>query len=702
MLEISREAARRGRDSAARYDRLASQRETGKCELRTRDPFEARGILRMFMRIAAALTLFICIAAAAFGQSREDNGNVRRSPAQPPADQIIVKWRDGAAASGTRMQKLGATSGMRMQRKQQLAAGTDVLQLDRALGAAEMNALLERLAADPDIEDAVADQRRFPHAVPADPLFADQWYFQNTEISATHAQLAWDVTVGSNSTVVAVIDTGVRFEHPDLLRLSQAGKLLDGFDFVSQTPFANDGDGRDANASDPGDFVTAAETLQAPFTACDETSSSWHGTRVSSLIAALTDNAEGIAGTGWNTLVLPVRVLGKCGGTDSDIIAGMRWAAGIAVPNAPPNPNPAQVINLSLGGAGACTFAYQSAVNEIIARGVLIVASVGNDGGEVSAPANCPGVLGVTGIRHAGTKVGFSSLGPGAGIGAPGGNCVNLTITPSTPCLFPITAATNTGTTTPGASAYTDHVANINVGTSFSAPLVAGAAALMHALNSRLTPAQYVALLSESATPFATSSATTTTVCHVPAGDLQQEECICTTQTCGAGMLNTQAAVLAAQRPFAIAEALTTIDTATDVSIDARDSFASNGRSIASFQWAAQGVTGAAPTFGDAAQALTTLRVEAASSFTLRMTVTDDQGAQDTAEIEVKTATPPAPPPPPPPQPPPTPPPSSGGGGGGGSLGWLILAALLALAGRRSRAEARPTSAWRRGRPGTR
>jgi serine protease len=621
------------------------------------------------MKIAAALTLFMCFAATAFGQSREDNGTVRRAHAQPATDQIIVKWRDGTTATATRMQKLGASSGLRLQRKQQLAADTDVLQLDRARGAEEMRAVLERMAADPNVEYAVADERRWIHAVPNDPLYNDQWYFQNAEIAATRAQQAWDVTVGSNTTVVAVLDTGVRFEHPDLLRLSQAGKLLDGFDFVSQAPFANDGDGRDTDAADPGDFVSAADKQQAGFASCDETNSSWHGTRVSSLIAALTDNGEGIAGTGWNTLILPVRVLGKCGGTDSDIIAGMRWAAGITVPGAPTNPHPAQVINLSLGGVGACSAAYQSAVSEIVARGVLIVASVGNDGSDVAAPANCSGVLGVTGIRHAGTKVGFSNLGPGAGIGAPGGNCVNTTITPATPCVFSITAAVNNGTTTPGTSGYTDHVQNFNVGTSFSAPLVAGAAALMHSLNSNLTPAQTITLLEQSSTPFPTTSTTTTTVCHVPNGDLQQEECICTTATCGAGMLNTQGAVLAAQRPFAIVAAPASIETGTAVSIDARDSFASNGRTIASFQWTAVNVTGATPTFGDAAQALTTVQVADASTFTLRVTVTDDQGSQDTADVAVATVTPPPPPPP-------TLPPAPSGGGGGGSVGWLMLVLL--------------------------
>jgi serine protease len=669
---------------------VSAFRATGrKREPCTRDDFAGHGIIGVHMRVVATsvvagLALFIS-AAAAFGQ------------AQPPTDQIIVKWRNGASSSAaavsSRTQKLGTSAGMRLQRKQQIADETDVLQLDRALDQSDMNALLERMAADPNVEYAVADGHRWAHAVPNDPLFADQWYFQSNEIAATRANQAWDVTVGSNLTVVAVVDTGVRFEHPDLLRVSQAGKLLDGFDFILNTPFANDGDGRDADASDPGDFVTAAELAQPPFNipACapspgsDHVNSSWHGTRVSSLIAALTNNSEGVAGTGWNTLILPVRVLGKCGGTDSDIITGMRWAAGISIPGVPVNPMPAQIINLSLGGSGACSAAYQQAVNEITARGVLIVVSVGNDGQAVAAPANCSGVLGVTGIRHAGTKVGFSNLGTEAGIGAPGGNCVNPgpPFSTANPCLFSITAAMNAGTTTPGTSAYTDRTANINIGTSFSAPLVAGAAALIHSLNAQLTPAQYILLLKDSATAFPTSSATTTTVCHVPVGDTQAEECICTTQTCGAGMLNTHAAVLAAQRPFAVANAPSSITVGVATGIDGGNSFASNGRTIASYQWTAIAVSGATPTFGNASQPLTTVQVSDASTFTLRLTVTDNQGVEDTADVAM--ATPPAP------APPTTPPAAqpSRGGGGGGNLGWLMLLLLSAI------------SISRRGRSGT-
>jgi serine protease len=266
------------------------------------------------------------------------------------------------------------------------------------------------------------------------------------------------------------------------------------------------------------------------------------------------------------------------------------------------------------------------------------------------------------------------------GIGAPGGNCVNQ----GGPCLFSITAAVNAGATTPGASIYTDKVTRINVGTSFSAPLVAGAAALIHSINSQLSPAQYIALLTDSATPFPTSSSTTSTVCHVPIGDTQNTECICTTQTCGAGMLNTNAAVLAAQRPLAVADAPNSITAGVAVDIDARASFASNGHTIASYQWTAIGVTGATPVFGNTAQPLTTVQVSGDSTFTLRLTVTDNLGAQDTADVAMATPAPPAPPVTPPASAP------SGGGGGGGSLGWLMIG-LLGLA----------ISASRRARSGT-
>ena len=550
------------------------------------------------MRITAAVVLLLALVNSASGQSTEYNGVLARGRSASSVDQVIVQWRSAATPVATKLSDVSRTAGLKLERKSSIAPRMDVLKLERSLTTAELQELLATLNADPLVEYAVADERRYAHAAPADPLLIEQWYFLSAQSSATRAESAWDITTGSNATIVAVLDTGVRFEHPDLGRVGQGGKLLPGFDFVSSPPHANDGDGRDADPSDPGDYVTAQEATQPPFNGnCIEpgrnhVDSSWHGTRVSSLIGALTSNAEGMSGSGWNTLLLPVRVLGKCGGSDSDILAAMRWAAGLPVAGAPDNSAaPAKIINLSLGAEGVCTAAYQSAIAEITSRGVLIVASVGNEGGPVGSPANCPGVLGVVGLRHAGSKVGFSSLGPEASLGAPGGNCVNTA--PGAPCQFSIIVATNTGLTSPAASTYTNQF-NFNVGTSFSAPLVAGAAALMHAVNGNLAPADYITLLRESASAFATSSSTTTTVCRVPANaaDIQNQECLCTTQTCGAGMLNTHAAVLAAQRPFAVMQAPTSIATAVDVNIDGRGSFVSNGRAISTFLWSVANVEG--------------------------------------------------------------------------------------------------------------
>lgn len=625
------------------------------------------------------MLLAAVIGPVAFGAAApEYNGEFPRpAGAQlPSTDRIIVRWTDASAGNAaTRTQKASRAGGISILSKQSLDAATEVLQIERRLAGDELDAVLDRLQADPDVVYASPDLRRHAHALTSDPLLTEQWYLLSAQPAATRTEQSWDVTTGSANMIIAVLDTGVRFDHPDLGRADQGGKLLAGYDFVANPQFANDSDGRDADPSDPGDWVSAADLTQPGFNECDQSNSSWHGTRVSGLIGALTNNAAGVAGAGWNSLVLPVRVLGKCGGFDSDIITGMRWAAGLSVAGVPPNPTPAQVINLSLGGDGVCTAAYQSAVDEITANGVLIVASAGNDGGSVSAPANCAGVLGVAGIRHIGTKVGFSNLGPQISLGAPGGNCVNTG--QGQPCLFSIVVASNTGTTVPAAPTYTDQL-NFNVGTSFSAPQTAAAAALMRTINAQLRPAQIIAVLKETASAFPVNPDPSIPTCHVPTGvnDLQTTECNCTTQTCGAGMLNAGAAVSAAQRPFAILQTTGTVTNGATLTIDGSSSFAANSRSVTTFQWTILNPTGSAPVVAVATQPVTTLQITGASEFTLRLTVTDDQGGQDTADVVLAT-------PPPPATPPPATPTRSSSGGGGGAFSWDVFGLALLLRARR-------------------
>ena len=452
-----------------------------------------------------------------------------------------------------RASSLGARLGVSLSTGRALNAHTQVVSASWISGAA----LAERLAAEADVEYAVVDKRRTHFAVPNDPLYAQgppivgttggpkvgQWYLHTPagEIaSSINATNAWSLTTGSSNIVVAVLDTGVRPEHPDL-----AGRLLPGYNMISDILTSNDGDGRDADASDPGDWVTASESdnSRSRFYQCDVSDSSWHGTMTSSLIGAASDDSIGMAGVAWGIKLLPVRVIGKCGGFDSDIIAGMQWAAGLPVPGVPTNPNPSRVINMSLGGSGACPPSYLDAINAIISKTdpAIIVVAAGNSSGQaVSAPANCPGVIGVAGLRHTGTKVGFSDLGPEITISAPGGNCVNSDST--MPCLYPIVAAINTGITTPVASTYTDSF-NASVGTSFSAPLVAGTAALMLSVEPSLTPSKLKAALQSSARVFPTGNQDgTIPICHAPDSN-EQLECYCTTTTCGAGMLDAAAAV---------------------------------------------------------------------------------------------------------------------------------------------------------------
>ncbi|MEY2842047.1 MAG: hypothetical protein RI920_84 [Pseudomonadota bacterium] len=501
-------------------------------------------------------------------------------------------------------------------------------------GGQDAEQLAERLRQDPAVAWAVPDRRRraaaYPVSAPNDPLYptsqgfngtAGQWYMRAptpTFVSAINAQAAWATTTGGN-VVVADIDTGVLFNHPDL-----SGKLYAGYDFVSDDTHNHDGNGVDADAADPGDWAAARECG----TTSRAASSSWHGTQTSSVIGARTNNGVGMAGVAPDAMILPLRVLANCGGWDSDIIAAMLWAAGQpAGLTQATNPHPAKVLNMSLGSSedAVCPDSYQDVVDQIVAAGVVIVASAGNDEGlRVESPGNCSGVITVGGLRHAGTKVGFSNVGPEIALSAPGGNCVTTTGS----CQYTIVTASNSGTQGPSAHTYSS-INDPAIGTSFSAPMVAGAAALMLARNPALTPAQVKSLLQSSARAFP-SSALGVAVCHAPNGQ-EQDECLCTTSTCGAGMLDVASAVEAAN-PSAV-PTVSVVPSATaglvggSITFNGSGSAAPVGRTLVSRTWTVSSGSNLASFVGASNLGSATLNLQAPGFVAVTHTVTDNMGA---------------------------------------------------------------------------
>ncbi|MFO1375798.1 MAG: S8 family serine peptidase [Steroidobacteraceae bacterium] len=659
------------------------------------------------MKLGPLLLSGLLVLAATTGTAEEFNP-VRREPAaraQTGTARVIIRLRSATAArkvvasrtAPAGMATIASRQRATLHRQRAIGAGMEAAQFIIANDDTPQ-ALIARLRDDPDVEFAEEDRRRYPQALPNDPLFNGQWYLQAAQPAAIDAVGAWDTTTGSKGVVIADIDTGVRFDHPDLKRAADGGRLLPGYDFITADNdgsfrSANDSDGRDSDPSDPGDWITATDKNTTLFADCDVTDSSWHGTRVAGILGALSNNSTGIAGTTWSAWILPVRVMGKCGGYDSDIIAGMRWAAGLAVDGVPTNAYPARILNLSLGSSGVCPESYQTVIDELAARGVVVVASAGNEGGQVSVPGNCDGAIAVTGLRHVGTKVGFANLGPEVTVGAPGGNCVNVNA--GEPCLFSIDTTLNAGTTGPGANDYSTQL-DYNVGTSFSSPIVAGIAGLMVAVNGNLRTTQIIARLREGAQPYPAATDPNIPVCHVPANaaDLQDFECHCTATTCGAGMANARRSVAAAQRPIAAIQLPSSVAAGQNVTLRASGSAAACNRTLSSYAWSVVGGGASPPAISGAGTDTATVAAPASGTLTLQLTVTDNTGATDSALVVLTSSsassaapanagsaacpaaisvTPPT-----------TPITNSGGGGSTGAAGVFALA-LLGLYRRRQR-----------------
>ncbi len=402
----------------------------------------------------------------------------------PTHQRFIVKYRQDSrqAAGDAALQKTlvsaaralptRAGKSVGVQHMRRLAVGADVVRADAKLDRVEAETLMRKLAADPNVEYVEVDRLNTIRLTPNDTRYGEQWGYSGTY--GIKANQAWDVTNGAGS-VVAVLDTGIT-AHSDL-----AANLLPGYDFINDTTVSNDGNGRDNDPSDPGDWVSANQ--------CGGThaaqSSSWHGTHVAGTIAAVTNNAKGVAGVAYGAKIVPVRVLGTCGGYDSDIADAIIWASGGTVSGVPANANPAEVINLSLGGSGACGSTTQAAINGAVSRGTTLVIAAGNDNTNVSnaSPANCNNVIAVASTTSTGARSSFSNYGALIDIAAPGSN---------------ILSTLNSGTTTPGAESYAAYN-----GTSMATPHVAGVVALLQAVSTTpKTPAQVEALIKANVTPF--------------------------------------------------------------------------------------------------------------------------------------------------------------------------------------------------------
>ena len=461
------------------------------------------------------------------------------APAEPPVDHLIVKLKTltatramAALDTGTRLDAViqrsitrwsaPTTSGtarayaavtasqasLNVQVERTLSDGAAVLSIGQRIASGDAAALAQAFAADGDVDYAEPDHPMRIRDTPSDPAYNQQWYLSDASVGI-NTPPAWTRTKGSPTVVTAVLDTGYR-PHPDLV-----GNLLPGYNFISNINTSNNGQARGTDATDPGDWVTQQELddVNGPYYHCasEPSTSSWHGTRVMGVIGANANNGIGVAGVSWLGRILPVRVLGKCGGKTSDIADAMRWAAGIPVAGVATNPNPAKVINLSLGGVGACSATFQQAIDDVNAKGVTVVVAAGNDGLSTAfdQPANCRGVISVGATDATGRRASFSNFGSDVALSAPG---------------VSILSTANGGTTTPGADTY-----GTASGTSLATPQVSGIVGLMLSMNGNLTPAQIQQKLQGGARAAMLPASTS-----------------CTALPAGAGIADAGAAVMAA------------------------------------------------------------------------------------------------------------------------------------------------------------
>ncbi len=438
----------------------------------------------------------------------------------PPVNQIIIKYQDDAhlnapaqARAASQMQRLSAAAGIELTYFRPMSGDAHVLRLPAQMSVPEAAKIAQELAALPEVEYAEPDlvllplgeQINTPQTAPNDPQYTNQWHYlvPGGNHYGVDAPSAWDITTGSGSVYVAVLDTGIT-DHADL-----SGRWTGGYDMISSSVVGNDGDGRDNDPHDPGDWVVAGEC----YAGSPAHNSSWHGTHVAGTIAAATNNNLGVAGLNWVSQVIPVRVLGKCGGSTSDIADAIRWAAGLSVTGVPNNPHPAQVINMSLGGGGSCGTTMQNAISAAYNAGTTVAVAAGNNNSDAGnfTPGNCNNVITIAATDRNGDRAYYSNYGSVVEIAAPGGD--------TRYSGSGVLSTLNAGTQGPAGDTYAYYQ-----GTSMATPHVAGIVSLMYSVKPSITPAEVLSTLQNTVTAF-------------PSGST------CSTSICGSGIANAGAAV---------------------------------------------------------------------------------------------------------------------------------------------------------------
>ncbi len=433
-------------------------------------------------------------------------------------DQFIVKYRKGAqersdaaaidrglARAAQAVVGIGRTPAPGARHFRRMSLNSDVIRTDRKLDRVDAETFMRQLASDPNVEYVEVDVRMYPMLTPNDPLYSQQPHYFNAT-TGINLPNAWDKSTGTGI-VVAVIDTGST-PHSDL-----NANTVAGYDFITNTFISRDGNGRDANPNDEGDWNPVANEC---YSGSPTMNSTWHGTHVAGTIAALTNNSVGVAGVAFGARIQHVRALGRCGGFTSDIADSIIWASGGAVSGVPVNANPARIINMSLGGYGGCLFTYQSAINAAVSLGSTVVVAAGNSNDNAGnyQPASCANVVTVGAINDTnGGRASFSNFGTAVDLAAPGVN---------------VRSTLNTGTQSQGTQTY-----NLKNGTSMASPHVAGVAALMQSRRLALGLPLYTPSLLETKLK-STARAFPSTI----------------DQPIGVGIVNADAAVDAASLPY--------------------------------------------------------------------------------------------------------------------------------------------------------